>query len=186
MMFGGSPDPAGRDLLQTHFADGPAGPQAAASCWAPVITCEPVTAALLGELARYAQTLAGWIASPAMRRRISSGAPTSALLTLRAAEPWLRVAGVHIEAAQRHYYPPATRSLLGAIPVNVPPPRPPLGADEPVPELCERIPFTAERLRQAALTFAPRARWPPAVPSILGWPARSFEQFATDYAAAFS
>jgi len=159
---------AGRDLLRTHVADGPAGPQTAASWWAPVITSEPVSAALLGELAGYTQTLAGWIATPAMRRRISPGAPTSALLTLCAAEPWLRVAGVHIQAAQRHYYPSAARSLLGAIPVNAPPPRPPLGADEPVAELCERIPVTAERLRHAALAFAARARWSPAATS-LSW-----------------
>jgi hypothetical protein len=97
---------AGRDLLRTHFADGPAGPQTAASYWAPAITSETVTAALLSELADYTQTLARWIATPAMRRGVSPGPPTSALLALRAAEPWLRVAGIHIEAAQRQYYPP--------------------------------------------------------------------------------
>jgi hypothetical protein len=113
---------AGRDLLRTHFADGPAGPQTAASYWAPAITSETVTAALLSELADYTQTLARWIATPAMRRGVSPGPPTSALLALRAAEPWLRVAGIHIEAAQRQYYPPPARRLLGAIPVNAPPP----------------------------------------------------------------
>jgi hypothetical protein len=159
---------AGRDLLRTHFADGPAGPQTPTSWWAPVITSEPVSAALLSELAGYTQTLARWIATPAMRRRVSPGAPTSALLALRAAEPWLRVAGIHIQAAQRQYYPPAARRLLGTVPVNVPPPRPPLGADEPVAVLCERIPATAERLRQAALAFAARARWAPAATS-LSW-----------------
>ena len=159
---------AGRDLLRTHFADGPAGAQTPMSWWAPVITSEPVSAALLSELAGFTQTLARWIATPAMRRRVSRGAPTSALLALRAAEPWLRVAGIHIEAAQRQYYPPAARRLLGTIPVNVPPPRPPLGADEPVPELCERIPATAERLRHAALAFAAGARWSPAATS-LSW-----------------
>jgi hypothetical protein len=156
---------SGRDLLHTHFADGPAGPQTAASWWAPVITSEPVTAALLGELAGYAQTLARWIATPTMRRRLSPGAPTSALLALRAPEPWLRVAGVHIEAAQRHYYPPPARRLLDAIPSNTPPPRPPLSADEPVAELCQRLPVTAERLRHAALAFTARARWSPAATS---------------------
>jgi hypothetical protein len=43
-----------------------------------------------------------------------------------------------------------------------------LGADEPVTELCERIPATAERLRHAALAFAARARWSPAATS-LSW-----------------
>jgi SAM-dependent methyltransferase len=42
---------AGRDLLHTHFTDGPAGPRTPTSYWAPVITSGPVTAALLGELA---------------------------------------------------------------------------------------------------------------------------------------
>lgn len=38
-------------------------------------------------------------------------------------------------------------------------------AGEPVSELCRRIPLTAERLRYAAFTFAPHARWSPAVTS---------------------
>jgi hypothetical protein len=49
---------AGRDLLQTHFASGPAGAQEGRSYWAPVITSRPVTAALLGELASCALRLA--------------------------------------------------------------------------------------------------------------------------------
>jgi hypothetical protein len=59
----------GRDLLHTHFADGPDGSQTPASCWAPVITSAPVTDALLSELAGYMQNLACWIAKiPASRR----------------------------------------------------------------------------------------------------------------------
>ncbi len=93
---------AGRDLLHTHFADGPAGPQAPASWWAQAITSGPVTAALLGELAGYTHDLASWIAKLMVRRSASPGAPTSALLALRSAEPWLRLA-----AAAMHWPPPS-------------------------------------------------------------------------------
>ncbi len=155
---------AGQDLLHTHFTDGPAGPRTPRSYWAPVITSGPVTAALLGELAGYAHSLASWIAK-LPGRRVSPGAPTSALLALRSAEPWLRLAGTAIQTAQREHYPPAARRLLGAIPANVAPPRPSLDAEEPVAVLCERIPVTAERLRHAALAFAARARWSPAATS---------------------
>jgi hypothetical protein len=127
-----------------------------------------VTVALLSELAGYAQSLASWIAKLA-GRRVSPGAPTSAHLALRRAEPWLRLAGAAIQAAQRERYPLATaRRLLDAIPANAPPPRLSVNADEPVAELCERIPVTAERLRHAALAFAGRARWSPAATS-LSW-----------------
>jgi hypothetical protein len=159
---------AGRDLLHTHFSDVPDGPRAPTSHWAPVITSEAVTVALLSELAGYAQSLASWIAK-LPGRRVGPGAPTSAHLALHRAEPWLRLAGAAIQAAQRERYPLATaRRLLGAIPANAPPPRPSLNAEEPVAELCERIPVTAERLRHAALAFAVREHWSPAATS-LSW-----------------
>jgi hypothetical protein len=156
---------AGRDLLHTHFTTGPAGAWTAISYWAPVITSGPVTAALLGELAGYAQNLAPWIARQSAARRASPGALTSAHLALRSAEPWLQLAGTALHAAQRTHYPLPDRSLLDAIPANAPPPRQPPSAGEPVPQLCERIPLTAERLRYAAFTFAARGPWSPAAAS---------------------
>jgi len=173
---------AGRDLLHTHFADGPAGPQAPASWWAQAITSGPVTAALLGELAGYTHDLASWIAKLMVRRSASPGAPTSALLALRSAEPWLRLAAAAMQAAQRQHYPPADRKLLGAIPANTPPPRPPPGADEPVAVLCERIPLTAERLRHAALGFAAHARWSRAATS-LSWRRDALASAITSHAS---
>jgi hypothetical protein len=159
---------AGRDLLHTHFAGGPAGLRTPRSYWAPVITSEAVTVALLSELAGYTQSLASWIAK-LPGRRVSPGAPTSAHLALHRAEPWLRLAGAAIQAAQRERYPLATaRRLLDSIPANAPPPRLSVNAEEPVAELCERIPVTAERLRHATLAFAARARWSPAATS-LSW-----------------
>jgi len=151
---------AGRDLLQTHFFVDPAGSRTDASYWAPVITSGPVTAALLAELADYARNLAPWIASQSGARRIGWGKLTSAQLALRSAEPWLQVAGTAIQAAQRAHYPLPARTLLAAIPANAPPPRQPPIPGEPVRELCERTPVTAERLRYAAFTLTNRARWP--------------------------
>ena len=159
---------AGRDLLHTHFADGPAGPQAPASYWAPVITSSPVSAALLSELASYTETLASWITRQRVAGRLKAGAPTSALLALRGAEPWLRAAATGIRAAQHEHHPLLARRLLDAIPANTPPPRPSLTADETIADLCERIPVTAERLRHATLASATRARWSPSATS-LSW-----------------
>jgi hypothetical protein len=156
---------AGRDLLHTHFTVDPAGARTNRSYWAPVITSGPVTAALLGELASYLQNLSPWIARQSGARRVSPGALTSAQLALRGAEPWLQLAGTALQAAQRAHYPLPARGLLDAIPANVPPPRQPPSAGEPVPELCERIPRTAERLRYTAFTLAARARWSPAANS---------------------
>jgi hypothetical protein len=156
---------AGRDLLHTHFTQDSAGTRTASSYWAPVITSGPVTAALLSELAGYLQSLAPWVARQSGARRVSPGALTSAQLALRSAEPWLALAGTTLQAAQQAHYPLPARGLLDAIPSNAPPPRQPPGGIEPVPELCERIPVTAERLRYAAFTFAARARWSPAATS---------------------
>jgi hypothetical protein len=159
---------AGKDLLRTHFADGPAGPVTPRSYWAPVITSGPVTAALLSGLAGCTRDLGSWIVKLSAGGRVSAGVPSSALLALREAQPWLRLAATAIQAAQRVHHPPAALGLLYAIPVNTSPPRPPLEAGESVAELCERIPVTAERLRRAAFAFATRARWSPSATS-LSW-----------------
>jgi hypothetical protein len=159
---------AGRDLLQTHFADGPAGPQAPRSYWAPVIASGPVTAALLGEIADDTQHLASWIGRLPVRWRMSPSMPTSPLLVLRQAEPWLQLAVTAIHTARCEHHPAPASGLLYAIPVNAPPPRPLSATDEAVADLCARIPVTAERLRHATLHYATRAyRSPP--PTSLSW-----------------
>ncbi len=53
---------AGRDLLQTHFQPGAAGAPRPASHWAPAVTAEPVTIALLSEIAACANRLGRWSA----------------------------------------------------------------------------------------------------------------------------
>ena len=157
---------AGRDLLQTHFTEGPFGGYEGNSYWAPVITSGPVTTTLLSDLAGYARQLAPWAARLSVTGTMDSGVPTAASLALHTATRWLWVAGAAVEAAQRQRPLSAGgQRLLAAVPANTPPPRLPHMAEEPVPELCERTILTAERLRHAAWVFARQARWSPAATS---------------------
>ncbi len=175
---------AGRDLLHTHFFLDLTGARTGISYWAPAITSEPVTAALLAELGHYLQNLAPWTARQSGARRVNWANLTSPQLALRSAEPWLRLAGTAIQAAQRAHYPLPARALLDAIPANTSPPRQPPGSGEPVRELCERIPLTAERLRYAAFNFAARARWAPAATS-LSWRRDALASAITSHGSEF-
>jgi hypothetical protein len=146
---------AGRDLLHTHLTPSPATAPGR-SCWAPVITCLPVTAALLAEIASYARALAPWAARLSVAGPANSAVPAAASLSLHAATQWLWMASAAVEAAQRTQPPPATgRMLLHAIPASTPPDRRPPADGEPVADLCAGITVTAERLRHAALAPAP-------------------------------
>ena len=154
---------AGSDLLQTHFTVGPSGDRAYRSCWAPAIASEPVTAALLAELAHHARVLAPWAARLAISTPTDPGAPAPACAALHTATRWLWAAGAATETAQP---PPAEgQVLLNAIPANVPPPRQSPADGESVPQLCAGIAMTAGRLRHAALAFSAEARWSPAATS---------------------
>jgi hypothetical protein len=175
---------AGRDLLNSHFTIGIDGTRTATSYWAPVITAGPVTSALLGELASYLQQLAPWVIGQSRIRRVSPGTLTSAHLALRAAQPWLHLAGTAIRAAQQAHYPLPARTLLEGIPANTPPPRQPPRPGEPVRELCERIPLTAERLRHAAFAAAAHARWSPASGS-RSWRRDALASAITSHASEF-
>src|SRR5256884_7586478 len=157
---------AGRDLLQTHFASGPAGAQEGRSYWAPVITSRPVTAALLGELAGCALRLAPWTARLSVTQTMGRDAPAATCLALLTASHRAWVAGATVQAAQRsHPPPPDAFRLLSAIPANFPPPQRVPSDDEQVRDLCHGAVVTAERLRHAALAFARHARWSPATTS---------------------
>lgn len=160
---------AGRDVLQSHFGRGPFGGWEGTSYWAPTITSHPVTAALMSELAGHARTLAPWAARLSLSGQIDAGAPAPACLDLHTATRWLWVAGTTLQADLRQHPPSGqARKLLTAIPANFPPPRQPPASGESVPELCQGITVTAERLRHAALKFTARARWSPAATST-GW-----------------
>jgi hypothetical protein len=158
---------AGRDLLQTHFTNGPRGARRDRSYWAQVITSRPVTAALLGELADCALQLGPWAARLLVAGTMERGVPAAILLDLHTASHCTWVAGATVQSAQRNHPPTADACrLLSAIPANFPPPRVAPSGREQVRELCDGVVITAERLRQAALRFAPYARWPPTATSV--------------------
>jgi hypothetical protein len=157
---------AGRDLLQTHFASGPAGAREGRSYWAPVITSQPVTAALLGELASCALQLAPWTARLSVTQTMGRDAPAATRLALLTASHCTWVAGATVQAAQRSNPPPSDAGrLLSAIPANFPPPRQVPPDDAQLHDLCHGAVVTAERLRHAALAFTRHARWSPATTS---------------------
>ena len=156
-----------RDLLQTHFTTGPDGIRTGASYWAPVITSGRVTAALLSELAACLHGVERWISAQTPAWKASPIRRLPAQRALRSAEPLLAQAATFVQAAQLAHYPLPARGLLDAIPANAPPPRRPV-AGETVHDLCEHIPYTAERLRYITRNFAARARWSPAANS-LSW-----------------
>jgi hypothetical protein len=127
-----------------------------------------VTAALLGELAACLHGMERWIAGQTPTWHASPNWRLPAQRALRSAEPWLAQAATFIQAAQQAHYPLPARSLLDAIPPNTPPPRRPPMTDQPVHDLCELIPHTAERLRYITCNFAAHARWSLAATS-LSW-----------------
>jgi hypothetical protein len=174
---------AGRDVLQSHFARGPYGGWEGTSYWAPAITSRPVTAALMGELARHARTLAPWAARLSVSGWMDAGAPATASLDLHTATRWLWIAGGTLEQDLRQH-PPSGEGcrLLAAIPANFPPPRQASADGESVPELCRGIAVTAERLRHIALRFSSRARWSPA-PSSTTWRKNALAAAITGHAS---
>lgn len=134
-------------------------------------------------MAGCARRLAPWTAWLAATATMGSGVPTAANLALHTATRGLWVAGAAVEAAHRHHTPStAGRRLLAAIPANLPPPRVVPLEDETVPVLCERAALTAERLRQAAWSFARQARWSPAATSH-SWRRAAFASAITGHAS---
>jgi hypothetical protein len=148
---------AGRDLLQTHFTSGPAGGPVGNSEWATVITSPPTTDALLTELGTYSRKLAAWSAQLSRSGSLYAGLPADATQGLRAASRWLRIATTSARPAHALQAPTAAaHRLLAAIPCNIPAPRQPLTDTEEIPDLCNGITVTAERLRHATWAFAGR------------------------------
>jgi len=142
---------AARDLLHTHVTTDPAGLRTGSSRWAPAITSEPVTAALHSELAQHARTLAPWASQLTMTVPPRSGMPAPQRLILHNAISGLWITAAAVHAAQRDHPPAAgARRLLAAIPAAIPPLRHPPGDGEHIPQLCDGLVVTAERLRHAA------------------------------------
>jgi hypothetical protein len=141
----------GRDLLHTHFAPGPDGGWRQRSEWAPVITSEAVTRALLAEIASFARQSADLCSVLAAPRSPDVAGDAQAQRRLLAACQWLWMLDASVRAAQCHK--PIGRTageLLSAIPVNTLPPRRVLHGGEPVAMLCDGAIASAERVRHLA------------------------------------
>jgi hypothetical protein len=139
----------GRDLLQTHFAQGRSG-QLHRSAWAPVISSPAVSTALLADITSLAGQAAALAAAlpPSPGQSAAIGAAASRLdMSCR----WLAEAD-HATQAVRRREPVtvADRELLYSIPATALPTRSPAEVAQSVPELCEAITITAERARNAA------------------------------------
>jgi hypothetical protein len=154
---------AGRDLLHTHVTARPDGSPLDRSEWAPVITSEPVTRALLLELGLWARRTAeqgARIALPGPAARHGTGTERQQLNT---ACQWLWVLDSAVRVAQ-HHQPVSTSDvrLLHAIPVNaLEARRIPAGVDT-ITSLCHGTTSTAERIRDAATINQVDATWSPA------------------------
>jgi hypothetical protein len=96
---------AGRDLVRTHFTSGPAAAPAGNSPWVAVITSEPVTAALLSELAACTRQLATWTAQLSATGAMNARLPAQGPVALQTASMWLRTAGTVIQTAQLNQPP---------------------------------------------------------------------------------
>lgn len=143
---------AGRDLLQTHFSTDPDGSRLGRSSWAAVITSPIMTRALLAELTATCRQAADLGASALL-----APGPPSAARTRRAqlACQQLALAGA---AGEREYRrEPVTRAerdLLYAIPDSALPVRPAPGEPLPVPDLCQALVASSQRVSHLAWTAA--------------------------------
>jgi hypothetical protein len=173
---------AGRDLLHTHF-NGPPGAQTARSDWAAVILSWPVTSALISEVAACARRLAPWAAQLPVTGSDDSGG-SAAAAGLRTGSRWLWRAGAAVYGAQEG--PPSAEAmeLLAAVPLNVPPAAQPRSQPELVPQLCDGITVTAERLRHATRAFAATARWAPGATSV-SWRRDALASAITTHSSVF-
>ena len=173
---------AGRDLLHTHFT-GPPSAQTSRSDWAAVILSWPVTSALISEVAACARRLAPWTAQLPVTGPDEPGG-SAAAAGLRTGGRWLWRAGAAVYGAQED--PPSAEAmqLLAAVPLNVPPAARPRSQPEQVPQLCDGITITAERLRHATRAFAAIARWAPEATSV-SWRRDALASAITTHSSVF-
>ena len=82
--------------------------------------------------------------------------------------------------------PPSAEAmqLLAAVPLNVPPAAQPPSQPEQVPQLCDGITITAERLRHATRAFAATARWAPEATSV-SWRRDALASAITTHSSVF-
>lgn len=151
---------AGRDLLQTHF---PSGSNAPSSTWAAAICSPPVTRTLLNELGSWCRVFSP-VAEKLSLARPRPPMPPRIRENLYAACRCLMAADLVIRsAAERRPVTASHRQLLAAVPVHLVPGRWAPYVGETVPQLCEAIRVSAERLRTCARQLAADAHWSPLV-----------------------
>jgi hypothetical protein len=152
----------GRDLLQTHFTPGTGSTRQHRSEWALIITSEPVTRALLTEIASLSQRIARQGADLALSPLAGAPADRQARHKLNAACQWLWALNTSVQAARRREpVAIADRELLAAIPVNTLPGRRAPGVGAPVGALCQAAISSAERIRHLAWASVRQAPWSP-------------------------
>lgn len=142
---------AGRDLLQIHLSTGPDGQWQSRSPWGPVVRSPAVTAAVAGQVARWARRAAQIAA-----RQIPYCPPSSAArASWQTAAQWLWLAHSTLQTVGIGE-PDGTAGyrLLRAIPTTQLPRRNPPSSDEPPSALRTGIMLSADRLRAAV--FATR------------------------------
>ena len=110
--------------------------------------------------------------------------PAAAAAGLRTGSQWLWRAGAAVYGAQED--PPSAEAmqLLAAVPLNVPPAAQPRSQPEQVPQLCDGITVTAERLRHATRAFAATARWAPEATSV-SWRRDALASAITTHSSVF-
>jgi len=147
---------AGRDLLQTHFPGG-----APSSSWSAAVCSPQVNQALLNELGSWC-CLFSPVADQLSIARPRPKMPYPIRENLNAVRRRLMAADLTIRwAAERTPVTASDRQLLAAVPVHAMPSRLAPYAGETVPQLCEGIAVSAERLRIGARKFAADAQWSP-------------------------
>ena len=148
----------GRDLMRTHF---PAGEPS--STWSAAICSPEVTRALLTELGSWCRVFSPMLEKLSIARP-RRPIPLQIRENLFAACRCLTAANLVIRwAAELRPVTASDRQLLDAVPVRVTPGRWPPYAGETVPQLCEGIVVSAERLRSCARLLVADAHWSPLV-----------------------
>jgi hypothetical protein len=147
----------GRDLLHTHLTS---PIDRGESDWSAVISSAPAACVVLGLVGGWARQLA----PHAARVSIIGGLSPADQRRLHATCRGLWIASWAIGTAQEHQ-PIRKRELhvVGAIPIAGTPPARLPGSRVTVPELCNGVTTTAERLRAAARYACAGAAWSPAV-----------------------
>jgi hypothetical protein len=149
---------AGRDLLQTHFPGG-----APSSTWSAAICSPQANQTLLNELGSWCRLFSP-VADQLSIARPRPKMPHPIRENLNAVRRCLMAADLTIRwAAERTPVTASDRQLLAAVPVHVLPGRLAPYAGETVPQLCEGIAVSAERLRISARQHAADAQWSPLV-----------------------